>query len=125
MLAIVGLGLTMAVPLLTRHRGGVSLDAATREIRTALREAHSTSIAEDRVVVFQGAAGGGYWLDQRHFTLPASSADNSVEIATAGGQRISFYPSGGSSGGRVVVTNGGEYRAIAVDALTGRADAVR
>jgi general secretion pathway protein H len=124
-LAIIGLALTITIPLLTRHRAGVALDAASRDIRTALRGAHSTAIAEDRIVVFQGAAEGGYWLDRRYFALPAPSAASPLQIATAGGGRITFYPSGGSSGGRIVVSNGGEYREIAVDALTGRADAAR
>jgi general secretion pathway protein H len=124
-LAIIGLLLTITIPLLTRHRAGAALDAASRDIRTALRGAHSTAIADDRVVVFQGASDGGYWLDRRYFALPTSSAASAVQVATAGGGRITFYPSGGSSGGRIVVSNGGEYREIAVDALTGRADAAR
>lgn len=124
-LAIIGLTLSMAVPLLSRHLGGVTLDAASREIRTALREARSFAVAEGRMVVFQGAADGGYWLDRRHFTLPAPRVAKSPQIATTGGERITFYPSGGSSGGRIVVTDGDGHREITVDMLTGRADATR
>jgi general secretion pathway protein H len=123
-LAILGLMLTIAVPLFGGHLAGVTLDAATREIGTALREARSAAITENRAVVFQGGS-GGYWLDRRHFTLPTASGVAPVQIATGGGQRITFYPSGGSSGSRVLVTSGGVHREIAIDALTGRANVLR
>jgi len=121
-LAIVGLSLAIAMPLLARHVTGATLNAATGEIRAALRGARSTAIAEDRPVVFQGDPGGGYWLDRNHFTLPLMSGAPPLRVATVGGERISFFPSGASSGGRIRVTSGGGQREIAVDALTGRAD---
>jgi len=122
-LAIVGLVLAMAMPLLARHVTGATLNAAISEISAALRGARSTAIAEDRAVVFQGDPGGGYWLDRNHFTLPLMSGAQPLRVATEGGARISFFPSGGSSGGRIRVTSGSAEREIAVDTLTGRADA--
>jgi len=121
-LAIVGMTMAIALPLLARHLTGTSLNAATTEIRAALRNARSTAIAEDRPVVFRGDPGGGYWLDRNHFTLPLMSNTQPLRVAVAGGAAISFYPSGGSSGGRVLVVSGGAERRIAVDMLTGRAD---
>ena len=123
-LAILGLTLTMAVPLFARHLSGAALDTASGQIRAALRVARSTAIAEDRAVVFQGDSGGGYWLDRKHFALPAVSGSAPAQIAIGDGGRITFYPSGGSSGGRVLVTNRAGDRVIAVDALSGRADAI-
>ena len=122
MLAIVGMSLAIAVPLLARHVTGASLNAATSQIRAALRGARSTAIAEDRPVVFRGDPGGGYWLDRRHFTLPMMEGGERLRVAIDGGAQISFYPSGGSSGGRIRVVSGDAQRRLAVDTLTGRAD---
>ena len=122
MLAIIGLSLAIALPLLARQVSGPALNAASSEIRAALREARSTAIAEDRAVVFRGDPGGGFWLDRRHFTLPLMSSTQPLRVATVGGAQISFFPSGGSSGGRILLTSGNGERQIAVDALTGRAE---
>jgi general secretion pathway protein H len=124
-LAIIGLALAIAVPLLARNVGGATLNAAASEIRSAVNEARSTAIVEDRTVVFRGDPGGGYWLDRNHFTLPLMSWAQPLRVATLGGAQISFFPSGGSSGGRIVVSSAGGERQIAVDALTGRADEIR
>jgi general secretion pathway protein H len=121
-LAIIGLSLAIALPLLARHPVGAALNAAASEIRTALSQARSTAIVEDRMVVFQGDPGGGYWLDRNHFTLPLMSGAQPLRVATIGGARISFFPSGGSSGGRIVVSSSGAQREIAVDMLTGHAN---
>jgi general secretion pathway protein H len=121
-LAIIGMTLAMALPLLARHVTGATLNAASDEIRAALRGARSTAIAEDRPVIFRGDPGGGYWLDRNHFTLPLMSGAQPLRVATLGGAQISFYPSGGSSGGRILVVSGSAQREIAVDTLTGRAD---
>ena len=121
-LAIVGMALAVAVPLLARHVTGASLNAASSEIRAALRGARSTAIAEDRPVIFRGDPGGGYWLDRQHFTLPLMNGTQPLRVAVQGGVQISFYPSGGSSGGRIRVLSGSAQREIAVDMLTGRAD---
>jgi|SRR5215469_2343625 len=124
-LAIIGLSLAMAMPFFARHVGGAGLNAASSEIRAALRQARSTAITEDRAVVFQADPAGGYWLDRRHFALPEQRGTAPLRVATQGGGRISFLPSGGSSGGRIVVSGGGTLREIAVDTLTGRADEIR
>jgi general secretion pathway protein H len=121
-LAIIGMSLAIAVPLLARHVTGASLNAAASQIRAALRGARSTAIAEDRPVVFRGDPGGGYWLDRRHFTLPMMASGERLRVAVDGGAQISFYPSGGSSGGRIRVVSGDAQRRLAVDTLTGRAD---
>jgi general secretion pathway protein H len=121
-LAIAGVMLAIAVPLLAAHATGASLNAATREIRAALRDARSTAIADDRPVIFRGDPGGGYWLDRNHFTLPIMTGGPPLQVAVLGGAQISFYPSGGSSGGHILVASGSGQREIAVDTLTGRAD---
>src|ERR1700722_95090 len=117
-LAIAGLTLAMAVPFIPNHATGAALNAAAGEIRAALRGARSTAIAEDRPVVFHGDSGGGYWLDRHHFTPPLMSGTTPLRVTVQGGAQISFYPSGGTSGGRVLVTSGTARREIAVDPLT-------
>jgi general secretion pathway protein H len=122
-LAIIGLTLAIAAPLLAKHVTGAALNAATGEIRAVLRGARSTAMAEDRPVIFRGDAGGGYWLDRQHFALPVMSGAQALRVATKGGGQIAFYPSGASSGGRILVSSAGGEREIAVDVLTGRANA--
>jgi len=125
-LAIIGLSLAIAVPLLTGHAGsGAALNAAVREIRAALGQARSTAVVEDRIVTFRGDPGGGYWLDRNHFTLPTMVGTMPLRVATSGGPQISFFPSGGSSGGHIMVSSGSGQREIAVDMLTGRPDDIR
>ncbi|HTQ35342.1 MAG TPA: GspH/FimT family pseudopilin [Stellaceae bacterium] len=121
-LAIIGMSLAIALPLLAGHVGGATLNAATSEIRAALRGARSTAITEDRPVIFRGDPAGGYWLGHRHFSLPLMNGGQPLRVAIEGGAWISFYPSGGSSGGRIVVVSANAQRRITVDTLTGRAD---
>jgi len=121
-LAIIGMTLALAMPLLAGRTGGASIKAATGEIRAALRGARRTAIAEDRPVVFRGDPGGGFWLDRRHFTLPAASGGAPPRVTLDGATQISFYPSGGSSGGRIRLATGDTGRIITVDPLTGRTD---
>jgi general secretion pathway protein H len=120
-LALIGLSLGVVMPLLGKGVPGTALTAATSEIRAALRTARSTAIAEDRKVLFH-ADSTGYWLDRRHFSLPAANGLDPPRIRGEGGTRIAFFPSGGSSGGRILVGDGSGRREIAVDAISGRAD---
>jgi len=124
-MAVIGLSLALAMPLLARHGGGAALNTAASEIRTAVNEARSTAIAEDRTVVFRGDPGGGYWIDRKHFTLPPMNGAHPLRVATLGGALISFFPSGGSSGGRIVVSSNSDQRQITVDTLSGRANEIR
>jgi general secretion pathway protein H len=124
-LAIVGVAIGLVVPFLARRQPQVSLAGAAIELTAVLRGARAEAIAEDRPVVFSGGA-GGYFVDGRWRRLAvAAAAPAALRIDIAGGARISFYPSGGSSGGRVVVRNRTARREIAVDAVTGNAAIVR
>ena len=122
-LAIIGMALAIAAPMLFGHATGATLDAASAGLRSALRGAHSTAIAESRAVIFRADSAGGYWLDRQHFVLSPMRGGEPVRVATFGGAQILFYPSGGSSGGRIIISNGNAQREIAVDTVTGRADA--
>jgi general secretion pathway protein H len=116
-LAILGAVIAMALPYLGRRQPNVALAGAASEIRAVLRAARATAIAEDRPVAFSGDPEGGYRLDGRPYHLVVGA----VRVETTGGSRISFFPSGGSSGGRVVVRSTNARREIEIDAITGHA----
>lgn len=118
-LAILAVAVGLAVPLFGSRGAGAELNAAAIRLRTAIAEARATAIAEDRPVSFRGDVAGGFWLDNRH--RPLDGEDRQLRILTAGGAAISFFPSGSSSGGRIVVQGPYARRQIAVDAVTGRA----
>lgn len=120
-LAILGVLAAMTVPFLVGRTRAGALPAAADEIRTVLRAARSSAIAEGRPVAFHGDPAGGYWLDRQHYGLAAASPGAPLRVAVAGGAGIAFYPSGGSSGGRVRVETAAGWRDIDVDAITGRA----
>jgi general secretion pathway protein H len=120
-LAILGMVLAMTVPFLTTRTPGGALPAAAQEIRAALRAARSAAIAEARPVAFRADPAGGYWLDRQHYPLVATAGPNAkLRLAVADGAPIAFFPSGGSSGGRIRVEAAGGWRHIDVDAVTGR-----
>jgi general secretion pathway protein H len=116
-LAILAIAVALAVPNLSRQTPRAALAAAAQQVRAALTGARSDAIAEDRVVTFAGDI-GGYWIDGERHPFPASPA---VRVEIAGGTRIAFFPSGGASGGRLVLRDANEGVAIDVEALTGRA----
>lgn len=124
-LAVIGLILGLVLPLLGRRSPGAALAGASIEIRSVLSEARITAIAQDRPVSFAGDPLGGYRLDGRRYRLAGGRAETAVRVAVAGGRPIAFFPSGGSSGGRVILAAGAARRALAVDALTGRATPLR
>ncbi len=119
-LAILGVVVAIALPLLARRTPAASLASATLEVRTALAAARSAAIAQDREVSFTAAA-NLYRVDGAPHRLSAAG-DLSVEVR--GGARIAFFPSGRSSGGRLILRSAAAHREIAVEAITGRADLV-
>jgi general secretion pathway protein H len=118
-LAIMALVISLAVPLLRRDDRTASA-AAVAEVEAALRAARVTAIAESRTVSFRGTAGSGYRIDGRYESLGAPGSAN-IRVDVTGKPEIFFYPTGGSSGGRIIVRAETMRRAIAVEALTGRA----
>ena len=119
-LAILAIAVGVVVPLFGPRGAGAELNAAALRLRSAMAEARSTAIAEGRAVVFRGDLAGGFWLDNRHHSLDAGEG-RGLRVLTAGGATIAFFPSGGSSGGRVVVQGSYARRELAIDAVTGRA----
>jgi general secretion pathway protein H len=117
-LAILSLTVAMAVPLLGKRQPGAALAGATGEIRAALHAARAEAIAQGREVAFSSDAGGGYRIDGKQHRLDGASSGLRIQIR--GGSRISFFPSGGSSGGRLVLHGANARREIEIEAITGR-----
>lgn len=123
-LTIIGLMIGLAVPWVGRGGGGAGLDAAASEIRAALHAARASAIADGRTIGFRGDA-GAYWLGGYRYRLGRGGGAGGVRVATAGTSGVAFYPSGASSGGRILLQGGNGRREIVVDAVTGRATLVR
>lgn len=120
-LTILGLTLGLAMPLLGGSGHGAALAAAAGQLRAVLSRARQDAIVESRVIAFRADPDGGYWLGPQYHRLSGAG----LRVAIPSGSRISFYPSGASSGGRIVVAGGGGQREIAVDAVTGHATSQR
>jgi general secretion pathway protein H len=123
-IAILALMVGMTLPFIGGSASRVALGAAATEMRAALRNAGSQAIAEGRTVVFHGDTDAGYWLDRRYHRLTTTS-DPTIRLRVAGAERVSFFPWGGSSGGRIRIESSSGRREIAVDAVTGRAVVIR
>ena len=121
-LALLGVVLAVTLPVLGRRNADAAVAGAATQVRAALRIARDTAIAQSRPVAFRGDD-GGYWIDRQLYRLDGPSGG--LQVAVIGGRRVSFFPSGGSSGGRILVRGASQSREIAVDPLTGRAALVR
>lgn len=125
-LVIAMLALSVVAPRFEALLPGVVLKGETRAVAAFLRYARSRSIASGEVtaVTVSGPAAGrmlltngrSYEVDQTvHLTL-----DGAGEGAGEGESPfIAFYPNGGSSGGRVHLSQDGQRYRIEVNWLTG------
>ncbi len=119
-LAIMGLVAALAFPRLVGRAPGSTLGAVAEELRAALATARSAAISQDREIMVGGGV-GSYRVDGARHVLPSAAG---VRIDVRGGG-IAFFPSGGSSGGRIVLRGGGRTAELDVEALTGRASFVQ
>ena len=120
-LTILGLTLLLAMPLLGGGGRGAALAAAAGELRAVLNRARQEAIVESRTIMIRADPDGGYWIGPQYHRLLAAG----LRLAIPSGSLISFYPSGTSSGGRIVVAGGGGQLEIVVDAVTGHAALAR
>jgi len=121
-LAIVAAAAAMVLPRLEARNAAVAMAGASSEVRAALRLARMRAIAERRPVAFDAGGVGQYRVDGRTAALATSRAAAAIRVQVATGSRISFYPSGGSSGGRVILWGPAGRREIDVSAVSGHAD---
>jgi general secretion pathway protein H len=126
-LAIAGLMLAVAPPLISSVMPGVELKAAARRTAGALRLAREIAIAGGRDTAWViDIETNRYRIDGDHRggSLPAGLE---VELVAAEGEMqsdsvgaIRFFPDGSSTGGRVMLKRGDGGYQVGVNWLTGR-----
>lgn len=124
-LALLSVLLAVSLPYARNSGEAQRLDAETRRLAALLTEARVSALAHgaEAVAIFD--------LDQRRaelvggtrsveladgFGLKVLTASNEIEGGAAG---IRFFPEGGSTGGKVIVSHQGKERVIAINWLTG------
>lgn len=126
-LAIAGLMLALAPPLISSVMPGVELKAAARRTAGALRLAREIAIADGRDTAWViDIESNRYRIDGDHRagSLPAGlevelvAAEDEMQSESVGA--IRFFPDGSSTGGRVILKRGDGGYQVGVNWLTGR-----
>ena len=124
-LVILGLTVTLAVPMFARAMPGVEARAAARDAAAMLRAAHSLAIAGNREVTV------AVDLDRRTVELAGARSRTigqgiglglytaAEELIDQGAGRIRFYPDGTSTGGRLRLSAGERRYDVIVDWISG------
>jgi general secretion pathway protein H len=125
-LAILGLAIALAVPVIGRTTPSLELRTTARSVAAALREARGLAIADNREVVVTvdldnrllsaGVAGNAVRLGRN---LGVSLFTAAEEVVDAGTGSIRFFPDGTSTGGRVRVFLGDRKYDVVVNWITG------
>jgi general secretion pathway protein H len=125
-LAVAGFMLALIVGYKAPWSGTLSLRATAAELAAGLRLARSQAVAGNRPVdLALDLAAHRYRIGSAPpWALPPQL---SIGLLTVGGERrsatsgdIRFNPDGSSTGGRIMLANGGQRIAVGVDWLTGR-----
>jgi general secretion pathway protein H len=129
MLVLVLLGLSAAVVLPSIDRGLKNREArqAALGFAAAARELGSKARSQGvpQGLVINTTRNSYYAAREREIALPPSLSFAVVEGGETlenGVRRFSFYPNGGSFGGRVVITAGAVQYAVRLHPLTGRVE---
>jgi general secretion pathway protein H len=125
-LAILGLAIALAVPVISRAMPSLELKTTARSVAAALREARGLAIADNREVVVTvdldnrllstGSGGKAVGLG-RHLGISLYTA--AEELIDAGAGSIRFFPDGTSTGGRVRVFLADRKYDVVVNWITG------
>lgn len=125
-MAIFALVTLAALPYATRSGEQRELIALTQTLAAGLRQTQMEAVSRNRESVF------GIDLNRRVFTVGHKKRetpiprDVGISIHTASGEvteRVAgfrFFPDGGATGGRIVLSSGGEKRTVAINWLTGQ-----
>lgn len=126
-LAIIGMVMAVAPPLLSAAMPGLQLKSSTRSVAAALRRARSIAIASGKSAILE--------IDLEALTLKVTGDIKAIhipeaieitmvtadqEVTSEKNGNIRFFPDGTSTGGRVTLRNGENGYAVDVDWLTGR-----
>jgi len=126
-LALMGLALTVASPLIANALPGTEMRASARDVATGLRYARSLAISTNTDVTFdvdvearrfavsQGRRNGSFPKDAEIVLTTARS-----ELFGDGAGSIRFFPDGTSTGGGVEIVRENRRFLVTVDWLTGR-----
>jgi general secretion pathway protein H len=123
-LAILGLTLVLATPMIGRVMPGLELRTQAHDVATALREARARAIGRNEVVTIV--------VDRERRTLEADgkplvrlnramdmSVLRTMPRALAADDVMRFFPDGTSTGGRLTLALGAGQEHVVVDWLTG------
>jgi general secretion pathway protein H len=123
--AILGLMTTLILSNGFKVSAAVHARAAAQSISGALREARSQAVSGNRPVFFAiDLVNRWYRLGQR----PPENLPNDLQLSLLTNEdllaseqlgRIRFDPDGGSSGGRITISGGGQIWMVGVDWLSG------
>jgi general secretion pathway protein H len=126
-LIILSIALSVTVSFVGKANLGDDLKLASRKVIAAARQARLAAISENREVLFE--------IDSKSRTLGAddfvrkSSLPDSINIkaVTAKSEQttpsragVRFFPDGGSTGGRVTLSDGNRKISVMIDWLSGR-----
>jgi len=121
-LAVLATAAVLVIPNFLVGKSAADFASVEQELRVALRGARSMAIASNRPVrVAISSDGSGYLVDGEARRFRAAG-ELRAQLVAFGPQRpptISFFPSGGASGGRIVLSHGREQRSLEVDPATG------
>jgi general secretion pathway protein H len=125
-LAVLGVALLLITGYKAPWSSALGLKGTAAELASGLRLARSQAIAGDRPVTVD------LDLVERHYRVGdgpsrALPQNVSIEMLTVAGENrgrqagdIRFNPDGSSTGGRIVLAEGGRRVAVGIDWLTGR-----
>ena len=126
-LAVLSLVLAIGVPRLINALPGVDTRRAASDLAATLKDTRFLAIRRNlETAVVLDPTGRRYAVagDREVHSLPAGlqvSMTVAGEVQDGSGAgRISFYPDGSSSGGRISLRQGGQTYQVDVDWLTGR-----
>lgn len=134
-LSLLALAVFLALPSARGPATSQMLDATAQDIAGLLRAARSAAIKDNQprrliVDVAQRSVGpetvgGGDAISHRRlpagFELDVTAASGDVIAPSA--IRLTFFPDGSASGGRIVLRHAGRSAAISIDWLSGRVTA--
>jgi general secretion pathway protein H len=124
-LAIFALVTVAAMPYAGRSKDEREFVAFTQILAAGLRQTQMEAMAKNRETVFQIDLNRRVFLTENGKRETAIPGSVGISVHTASGEvteqsaGFRFFPDGGATGGRIVVSHEGEKRTVAVNWLTG------
>lgn len=126
-LAVMGLVIALAAPLLSTALPGTELKAAAREVAAGLRYARSQAITRNAEVEFIVDVADGRYQVSGEKEVRDLPAELEISLGTARSEQldpttgaIRFFPDGTSTGGHIRLARGERAYRVTVEWLTGR-----